>query len=293
MNYLQPKKIEEAVLLAQSPGAFFLAGGTDLILQVRKGKVYPHVLIDLGKIPELRSIEVFEDYLIIGSMVTFDDCLRSVDIRDKAFALWQACQTMGSPQIRHQATIGGNLGNCSPAADALPPLLVLGTLVELVSAEGKEVLPLSDLLERNPMLKQGTLVKAFRIPLNGLVSGFSKLGRRQALSISRLSVAISLKPIDKRPVELRIALGAVGKRPFLANELTRNLQGKVMDEEWIQMVCSDAQHLVKDILGSRASAPYKSVAVGGVIRKALTQVIDSIPGTNGSLIVSKEGETGK
>jgi CO/xanthine dehydrogenase FAD-binding subunit len=290
MDYFQPERIKDAVALAQTPGAFYLAGGTDMNLQIREGKVYPDALIDLGKVKELKIIELREEELLIGSMVTFDDCLRSDNVRQYAFALWQACQTMGSPQIRHQATIGGNLGNCSPAADAIPPLLALDTKVDLVSLSGEEVCPLKKLLERTPILIPGTLIKAFRIPRNGWVSGFIKLGRRQALAISRLNVAVSFKPIENHVDGLRIALGAVGNRPYLLDQLSQKYHGRVIDNEWIRAVCFDAQSLVKGVLGSRASAPYKSVALGGILHSLLTQVIEkSASSIVNKMIASQEG----
>lgn len=273
MDYFRPLSIEEALGLAQQPGRLFLAGGTDLSLHMREGRINPLGLIDLGRIAELKEIRLEGEWLEIGSMTTFYDLGQSDLIRKQAKALWQACQTMGSPQIRHQATIGGNLGNCSPAADGLPPLLALGAEVELVSARGRERVLLADLLKRTPLLESGTLIKRFLIPLQGWDSGFAKLGRRQALAIARLSTAFALKRQDGVALEVRAAFGAVGRRAFLSEPLAQSLSGRVLNESWLEDAVKGSQKAVAEALGSRASAPYKRVAVGGVVRQALKTML--------------------
>ncbi|MCO5387592.1 MAG: FAD binding domain-containing protein [Desulfosporosinus sp.] len=139
MKYFQPYSVEEAIEIAHASESTFLAGGTDLVLHMRTGKAQPSGLIDLGKIPVLREIKEVDGFIEIGSMATFAELGNSELVAQNAYALWQACQSMGSPQIRNQATLGGNLGNCSPAADGLPPLLALGAEVHLVSQEGRNL----------------------------------------------------------------------------------------------------------------------------------------------------------
>ncbi|MDP4126927.1 MAG: FAD binding domain-containing protein [Bacillota bacterium] len=269
MNYFQPQTVGQAVNIAQTFEATFLAGGTDLVLHMQTGKIHPNAIIDLGKISELKEIKETDGYLEIGSMATFAELGQSELVFQKALALWLACQTMGSPQIRNQATLGGNLGNCSPAADGLPPLLALGAEVRLISREGDEVVSLETLLSRTPLLSQGTLIREFRIPLKGLQSGFAKLGRRKALAIARLSVAIAIELEDNRVGKVRVALGAVGKRAYLSEILARELSDQELNEVWIEKGIEGVQRVVREALGARASAPYKREAVSGVFREAL------------------------
>lgn len=269
MEFLRPQNVEEAVKMAQRPGSQILAGGTDLVLQLKEGKIKPDAVIDLGKLPELRQIQAINGYLEIGSMVSFTELGKSELVHDKALALYLAAQTMGSPQIRNQATLGGNLGNCSPAADGLPPLLALGAKVCIRSADGEESVPLSVFMERSPLLAPGSIITKFMIPLAGWHSGFAKLGRRRALAIARLSVAIAVEVDGEQAKSVRVALGAVGKRAFVAESLGQALSNQVMDEEWVEKAVAGAKQLVREALGSRASAPYKRVAVGGVVRQAI------------------------
>ncbi|HZW83408.1 MAG TPA: FAD binding domain-containing protein, partial [Candidatus Deferrimicrobium sp.] len=145
MKYYQPVSVKAALDIAD-PSSIFLAGGTDLILQLRESKVKPRAIIDLGKIQDLKQVVQSDDCLELGSMVTFESLRKSSLVQAKAKALWLSSGTMGSPQIRNQATIGGNLGNNSPAADGLPPLLAMGALVRLASRDGEEILPLAQIV---------------------------------------------------------------------------------------------------------------------------------------------------
>ncbi len=273
MKYFQPRSVSEAVELARTTESSFLAGGTDLVLHMQTGKVQPKALIDLGKIAKLREIIEAEDYLEIGSMATFAEIGQSNLVSQNAFALWQACQTMGSPQIRNKATLGGNLGNCSPAADGLPPLLALGAEVHLITREGEEIIPLASLLISTPLVPQDTLIRGFRIPRKGLQSGFAKLGRRQALAIARLSVAVAIEVKGKQVGKVSVALGAVGRRAFLSETLGLALSGQELNEAWIEKGVEEVQRVVRIALGDRASAPYKRVAVAGVFREAVASFI--------------------
>ncbi len=269
MDYFRPRSVEEAVTLGQSPGAAFLGGGTDLVLQMRQGKVNPQCLIDVHNLAELKEIRRNGDVLELGSMVTFSELSDSNLLQDSARALWLACQTMGSPAIRNQATIGGNLGNGSPAADAIPALLALDAEVCLRSQAGEEVISLAVFLERYPLLAPGTLIWKFLVPLRGWQSGFAKLGRRRALAIARLSVAVALKTEGETVMDLRVAFGAVGKRAFLSPALAARFIGRELDVHWRTEMISGSQELVRETLKTRASAPYKAVAVGGVMHQAL------------------------
>ncbi len=271
MQFFQARNVMEAVERA-GPGSYFLAGGTDLALQLREGKVKPQVLVDLSRVAELKTLNASGGCLEIGSMMTFAELGSSELVRTKANALWLACQSMGSPQIRNQATIGGNLGNCSPAADGLPPLLALGAEVRLVSRRGEETVSLAELLKRRPLLQEGTLIKGFLIPDQGWKSGFAKLGRRRALAIARLSLGIAVKSEGSRAKKIRVALGAVGERAFLSEALAEMLEEREMDETWLEAAAAGAQQVVASALGSRASAPYKQAAVAGVMREALASL---------------------
>lgn len=272
MFYIRPRSIVEAVEAGEQPGVLFLAGGTDLILKIRQGQVQPRGLVDLQDVPGLHQIQVKGDRLEIGSMVTFALLLQNNTVEKEARALWLACRSMGAPQIRNQATLGGNLANCSPAADSLPALLALAAEAKLVTRSGETILPLAELLRHTPLWQPGTLLTGFRLPLNGRVSGFAKLGRRQALAIARLSVAVSLQEEKGRAIGVEVAFGAAGKRPFLSADLGEKLSGLALNSDFSAKACREAKEVVRQVLGERASAPYKREAVAGVMRAALGSI---------------------
>ncbi|KLU60361.1 nicotinate dehydrogenase FAD-subunit [Peptococcaceae bacterium CEB3] len=272
MYYVRPETVAEVLEAGEKPGMLYLAGGTDLILKLRRQEVQARGLVDLQAVAELRRIRVEGDRLEIGAMVSFADLLNNDQVATEARALWLACRSMGAPQIRNQATLGGNLANCSPAADSLPALLVLQAQVRLLSHSGETLVPLAELLERTPLWPSGTLLAGFRLPLTGGASGFAKLGRRQALAIARLSAAVALREENGRASGVRLAFGAAGKRAFLSADLAEKLNGLVLDGGFTEVACREARKVISRALGERASAPYKREAVAGVVREALASV---------------------
>ncbi|CAA7602981.1 CO dehydrogenase flavoprotein C-terminal domain [Acididesulfobacillus acetoxydans] len=269
MYYIRPQTLAKALEAGEEPGMLYLAGGTDLILKLRRREVQARGLVDLQAVAELRQIRAGGDWLEIGAMVSFADLLNNDTAAQEARALWLACSSMGAPQIRNQATLGGNLANCSPAADSLPALLVLQAQVRLLSRSGEVLLPLAEVLGRTPLWQPGTLLAGFRLPLRAGVSGFAKLGRRQALAIARLSAAVALREENGRACGVRVAFGAAGKRAFLSLDLAEELNGLVLDRGFTELACRQAKKVISRALGERASAPYKKEAVAGVVREAL------------------------
>lgn len=276
MNCCRPETIEDAVSYASNPNAKFLAGGTDLVLQIRQGRVKPSLIIDLGHIKGLKLIEKDGDYLFVGSMVTFAQLEKNRLVCRHIPPLQNLCQTMGSPQIRNQATIGGNLGNCSPAADALPLLLAAETEVVIHSTRGAEIIPLNELLKTENLLSQGSLIVGFRIPDRDYLYGFAKLGRREAMAIARLNAAIGLKisysDHEPRAEKVNVAIGSVSRRTFISNEVAQALEGEKINHEWYEKLIFTAKNVVRTVLGDRASAPYKREAIAGVVNQALISI---------------------
>ncbi|MBT9135660.1 MAG: Nicotinate dehydrogenase FAD-subunit [Firmicutes bacterium] len=126
-NFVSPRAMFEVLeILAADPDAKLLAGGTDLIVQMREGRVSPRTLVDLSRLSELSCIKLRHDTLHIGCMTTFNQVARNPLVVRHAPVLAQAARQVGSVQIRNQGTIGGNLANASPAADSIPPLITLG-----------------------------------------------------------------------------------------------------------------------------------------------------------------------
>jgi CO/xanthine dehydrogenase FAD-binding subunit len=278
MNFYQPHSLAEAVQLGgDGQENLYLAGGTDLILQMKHQ--LPKGLIDLGHIPELKKVVKTKTHLYIGSMTTFNELAENSLVKEHAKALWHCTQSMGSVQIRNQATLGGNLANLSPAADSVPPLLALDAEVILCLCSGVQRLSIAEFLDCFGQLSGRSLIRGISIPLKGLTSSFYKLGRREALAIARLSVAFAVKLKGERVGRVKIAFGAVSPRPFLALELGKYLSNRKLNESWVQDAKEGAQELVTQVLGGRATAPYKRIAVAGVVGAAICSLVEGgIPG---------------
>ena len=144
-EYLEPKTIEEAVaLLAAYQGkAKLIAGGTDLLVGMKMGKITPQYLINIARIPALRYL-IKDKGLRIGSLTTFRDMERFQGIKEKYMALFEASKSVSSVQIKTMGTIGGNLCNASPAADSVPPLIAFGATVRLVGSNSERTLSLEE-----------------------------------------------------------------------------------------------------------------------------------------------------
>ena len=202
-DYKIPNTIEEAIeLLWEAEGkAKIIAGGTDLVIGLRNGDHTPQFIIDITRIEELRKIEEKNGTVSIGAAVTHSEIASSSLVKKYGKVLSDAASEIGSPQIRNLGTIGGNIVNASPAADTIPPLMVLNAMGRVVSREGEKEVPLSQLfkgpyetnLKPHELLVQITFQK---LPPD-MRSSFVRLARRDAMAIARMSVAIILQ-IGKR-----------------------------------------------------------------------------------------------
>jgi len=215
MSVLNPTRLADALAaLAAEPTAMVLAGGTDAMVEINMGHRRPPAVVSVGRIPELRSwsFDVSPDgatpsTLRIGAGVTYAE-IEAEPLRSWVPALGQAARTVGSPQIRHAATLGGNVGTCSPAGDGLPVLAALDADIHLVSASGSRVLPFGEFMtgpKRNALLP-GELIEAIEVPVFRRWQGYAKVGVRNAMVISNAGACLVVDDDGS----VRIALGSVG-----------------------------------------------------------------------------------
>ena len=221
-DLLRPKTIPEALaMLAEHGAAMPVAGGTNVLVDLRAGKHQPRALVDVARLPGLRGIQRDNGHLVIGGGTTISDLLYDPLIAEHAPALREAAAVFANPLIRNRATVGGNLADASPAADTAPPLLALDAEVELASQGGIRRVPLADFLVgvRKTLRRPDELLIAVRFPVpsSGTVSHFQKVGLRRADAISVLSAAVAVTcDADGRCTAARIALGALAPRPLRA-----------------------------------------------------------------------------
>ena len=207
---------------------FFLGGGTDLSIQLKNMKRHEFSLIDLTNIKENKEIRLNTTTVEIGSAVTISELLLSKIIKFKLPALWEACNTLGSTQIRNRATLGGNISNASQSADTLPVLLALGVFCIVLNKQGttqKElILDFLHNLKRKPLLRATVLTKII-IPLTNTYSSFSKIGDKQSVTIAKINCCICFdKNHLKQILKPIIYLGAIGPLPIRGNLIEKNIK---------------------------------------------------------------------
>lgn len=284
--YVAPTTLEEAsAILAEDPtGARLIAGGTDLIVQMRAGIVQPDVLVDLRLLP-LDTISVEKDLVRLGSRVTHTQIVESKVMWERFPALAAACEAVGGPATRNRGTIGGNLANASPAADTALPLLVYDASVVVASAAGERTVPLADFFVdyRQTALQPGEIIKETRMPVPSgkTASSFIKLGKRQALMIAVVSAAARLTVDESYKVqEARIALGSVAPTPMRASSAEKMMVGEALRVEVIAEAANEAVHGASPITDARASAEYRTKMIAVLVRRALTECMDQLTETS-------------
>lgn len=282
-RYYAPATVDSAMELISMEGARILAGGTDLLLELKRGQIHSGVIVDISRIPELRAIRSTGggsgSSTVIGSAVTFSQLAVSSLVKSRAAVLSQAALAIGSPQIRNRGTVGGNIANGSPAADIVPALVALESRLRLVSPGGQRMADLEEILKApagKTALKPGELICEiiYNTPPEGVRSAFVKLGRRESLAISRISMAAVVET-DRQGVVTRavLALGAVAPHPFRVKSAEDVLVGKKIQPQGVESLLEPVVQAISvevaRALGDRPSAAYKCRAVKGVAWDAL------------------------
>jgi CO/xanthine dehydrogenase FAD-binding subunit len=274
-----PRTLAEALgALDEDRGATVLAGGTDLMVAVNAGHHRPTSLVSLTHIPELRGWRREGDDVVLGSCLTYADMERG-ELASLVPALAQAARTVGSPQIRAAATLGGNIGTASPAGDTLPVLAALDAVVEVAAASGVRRVPIEDLVigVKRTSLRAGEIVTGVRIPVLRGGQEFLKVGARNAMVISVVVVAVVID-LDGRSV--RAGLGSVAPVPLRAREaeeyVARHVdwsRGAVSGPEVVERfgaLCAAATTPIDD---HRSTADYRRRAVAVCASRALARVL--------------------
>jgi CO/xanthine dehydrogenase FAD-binding subunit len=272
--YLRPKTLGEAVTLLASGGQV-LAGGTDfypaLGERMPRGRV-----VDITALREIRGISFEPDLIRIGGLTTWAEVIcaplpRCFD------ALKAAAREVGSVQIQNRGTVAGNLCNASPAADGVPPLLVLDAAVELLSSAGRRSMPVDEFIagNRKTLRRPDEILAAVLMPrrIEDAASTFLKLGARKYLVIS-ISMVAALVQLDeaKRVVEARVAVGSCSAKAQRLRDLERALVG-VEANTIVDAVKPEHLSVLSPIDDVRATAEYRRDASLTLVRRALESCV--------------------
>lgn len=238
-EYRQPKSLTEAIEdLSTAPGpAVPIAGGTDLLLDMRQGRHSPvHTLIDLTNIPEMNTIEVQEESLFIGACVPINRIIKNSLVQSNAQALIEACDLIAGPQVRNIATLGGNVAHALPAADGTIALLALDATAKVAFPGGVRQMPFKDLFlgpGKTSIDKKTELIVGFSIPLaqSGQASAFKRIMRPQGVALPILNCAVWVEREGNRINHSRIAVGPGGPTPFRATHAEHFLAGQDFNDD--------------------------------------------------------------
>lgn len=276
-DFHEPVSIGDACeLMAHYRGqARPLAGGTDLLVNMKKQVLRPERLVSLGRIPELAQMERSNGTLWIGAAVTVAAIAASPAVNRDLPALGQAAGALGTPLIRNLATIGGNIGSARPAADLPPPLIVYDAVLVLQSAAGVRRLPIAEFFKGPGLTAAGEdeLITAVgvRVPAGRAGAGYLNLGVRQAQDCNIVNAASFLE-LDERGETIRavrVALGSVGPTPLRSPSAEAVLIGQQPTAALFELAADAARRDCSPILDFRGSAEYRRDMVGVLTRRTL------------------------
>lgn len=272
MEIYKPKTLDEAkMILFNNKNTKILAGGTDLIISIRKESDLLTKIIDISKISDLYLIEEDESFVSLGSMVTFVELEENIKIRKYFNVLYECSKHMGSPQIRNVATIGGNVINAAPAADSIPCLMSLDSEMLIESINSTRKIKVETYFENyeKEQIRAGEILTKFIIPKKNNYSGYYKLGKRNSLAIARMNVAVSLNVQDDLIKNISVAVGASGRFPFKIIQLESLLLNKNKANLLDNDVLNELENSVYNSIKGRNTAEFKKEVVKGVYKHAI------------------------
>ncbi len=278
MRYEAPKTLEAAVsLLAGTSGqARVLAGGTDLLIQMRGGRVDPELLVDIKGIPEMTSIVAESGVFRFGAAVP---CMALVE--NEAFAnAWpgviDGANLIGSIQVRGRATVGGNLCNASPAADTVPALIAAGAAASIAGPNGRREVPVENIATGpgKTSLARGEIVASILLPRRPPRSGdaYLRFIPRTEMDIAVVGVGVNLT-LDDAGVcsQARVSLGAVAERALLVPEAAATLIGTRIDAAALKNLAAAVSAACRPIDDKRGTKVYR-IKVAGVMARRAAQI---------------------
>jgi len=275
-DYFEPGTLKEAIglLVKYQRGAKLLAGGTDLMIEMKEGFVKPKCLINLKRIKGLDKIAYNKkEGLTLGSLATWRDILSSKPVNQYYPILRQAASLIGCPQIRNLATVGGNICHASPSADSAPALMVYGAQCVVAGPRKERGIPIEEVFAgvQKTSLGPEEIVTGFRIPppAPGSKGCYLKFSPRKAMDLPIVGVGVLIQTSNSIFQDARIALGAVAPTPLRAGRAERLLLGRPINDETMRQAAEEAAKESRPITDMRASREYRL----GLVKELTYQAI--------------------
>lgn len=280
MRYEAPESLEGAVaLLASARDARVLAGGTDLLVQMRADVLDPELIVDIKKIPETRAVTEEKGGWRIGAAVTGAELKEHPRLKKVWPGVIEAANLIGSTQVQGRATMGGNLCNGSPAADSVPALIAAGAVATLAGPKGKRDLPVEDVMlgPRKLALEKGEIVASFFLPARPARSSdaYLRFIPRTEMDIAVVGAGVSLT-VDGAGVvtAARVSLGAVAARVLLVAEAAQAIVGSRLDAAAQERLEAAARAVCRPIDDKRGTTEFRIQVAGVLARRAALIALD-------------------
>ena len=280
-EYEAPTTLAAAIELAakHAGSARMLAGGTDLIDQVRVGRLTPDLLIDVKKIAELNVLEHSASGLRLGAAVPCYQVYGHCGIVSDYSALADSCRIIGGVQIQSRGSVGGNLCNSGPAADSTPSLIALGAIAVIAGPNGRREIAVEDFCTGpgKNVLAPGELLVELKFPARPVNSGshYRRFIPRNEMDIAVVGVGASVVLNDAKDkfVSVRIALGAVGPTPLFAKAAGDALAGQPVSDDSIAKAAAAAKAMAKPITDMRGTAEFRTHITGVLTERVLKAAV--------------------
>ena len=284
-QYLAPKTIDEAVKAhsAAKGSARFLAGGTDLLVQIKSGIKKPNLVIDIKKIVELNSIkEISENEFKVGSAVSGANLNRNKKFADLWPGVLEAFRLIGSEQIQGRASLGGNLCNGSPAGDSVPALVAAKCTVTITGPNGSKDIAIEK-FHTGPgktILENGEMLVSINFPKRNINSAdaYLRMTPRTEMDIAVVGCSVNITMDKELCIDARVSLGAVAPTVLLIEEAAKIMIGTDLNTDILDKVsklCSDACNPIND---KRGTIDYRTKVAGVLFKRAALIAIDRIKG---------------
>lgn len=278
-NIYEPTTIKELLVLMDTcSNPTIIAGGTDVLIKLRHGSLKAAELISIRKIEELDEIKLLEDETIsIGALASFSTIFRNEIINNNIPILAEGAVSMGGPQIRNMATIGGNICNGAVSADSVPSLFALNAQLKLLSNTGERTIPITDFylgpgkvkLEKNEVLTNILIKKEDYLNKKGC---YIKFSNRKAMDISMLGVAVVCEFNNNNFSDLRIALGVAGPTPIRCYEAENFAKSKEINIEILNQIGKLAVLASKPRDSWRGSKEFRQHLINNLTKRAIDKL---------------------
>lgn len=279
VRFHTPQTIVEALaLMGKLASARLLAGGTDILVDLKEGLDHAENLISLQRIDELRGIDSQNGRIRIGALATPEELASHPLVQEHLPALSDAARSMASPQIRSVATIGGNIASAVPSADLPPPLMAADASVQLVCSDSPREIPLGDFFSgpRVTVCGAGEILTAVFVPIPSGATGvaYEKFVLREANALAVASVAARLTLVDNKIAKAAIVLGAVAPTPLMATKASALLEGKTPADDIFHQASLQAAKESKPISDVRGSLWFRTELLPVLTRRALARALE-------------------